>query len=246
MQPVGVRRIRSSSTDHRRSSSDAGAGGGIAGGASAGPAVGNSTQQRRPYDVDMTSLEKHRRLFAMERELQRWKEKAEVSARDAKIREQELLRVNSEQTAVRQRLEHIVREFLEKEKGFAEEMQKSRHEMELLRKEAAADNTALAAAQEAQLQLQRELEASQSREAEATGELSVVVEKLAKADTYIQTLSDEAVAYQLEIQRLQEQLDAAGEELQKKKKEREAEDNYAHLRSWLVGEKSPGIYGRSW
>ncbi|EKG01903.1 hypothetical protein TCSYLVIO_007087 [Trypanosoma cruzi] len=224
MQPIGVRRIRSSSTDHRRSSSDAGVGGGIAGGTSAGPAAGNSTQQRRTYDVDMTSLEKHRRLFAMERELQRWKEKAEVSTRDAKLREQELFRVKSEHAAVRQRLEHIIRDLLEKQKGFAEEMQKSRNEMELLRKDAAADNSALVAAQEAQLQLQRELEASKSHEAEVTGELSVVVEKLAKADTYIQTLSDEAVAYQLEIQRLQEQLDAAGEELQKKNKEREAEE----------------------
>ncbi|RNF22242.1 uncharacterized protein Tco025E_03174 [Trypanosoma conorhini] len=214
MQPAGIRRIRSSSTEQRRSSSS----GGVA---------GASTQQRGLYDVDdITTLDRHRRLSVLEAELRRWKEKAAVSARDASHREQELHRVKYEHATARQQLESVIRDLLEKQKSLSEELRQSRREAQLLREEAAENHSLLAVAQEAQhLQLQRELEASQSREAEAAEELSVVLEKLSKADSYIKTLSDEAVEYQLEIERLQRQLDTAAEEINQKQGAREVERN---------------------
>ncbi|ESL07754.1 hypothetical protein TRSC58_04553 [Trypanosoma rangeli SC58] len=213
MRLVGVRRIRSSLTDHRRSSSSDG----TAGGTSGGPAAGASTRQRGVYNVDdMTSLDKHRCLSASMVELQRLREKAALSARDANHREQELHRVKSEQATVRQQLEHVIRDLLERQKSLSEEMRQSHREMRLLREEAAANHSAREA-------LQQELQACQSREAEAAGELAVVMEKLAKADTYIKTLSDEAVEYQLGIERLQQQLDAATRELARKQDAREEE-----------------------
>ncbi|RNF08016.1 hypothetical protein TraAM80_02948 [Trypanosoma rangeli] len=218
MRLVGVRRIRSSLTDHRRSSSS--------GGTSGGAAAGTSTRQRGGvYDVDdMTNLDEHRRLSASMVELQRLREKAALSARDANRREQELHRVKSEHATVRQQLEHIIRDLLERQKGLSEEVRQSHHEMQLLREEAAANHSARVAVREAQhQQLQEELQASQSREAEAAGELAVVMEKLVKADTYIKTLSDEAVEYQLGIERLQQQLDAATKELARKHDAREEE-----------------------
>ncbi|KEG12644.1 hypothetical protein DQ04_01561110, partial [Trypanosoma grayi] len=212
MSSTGIRRIRSSSADRRWTS-----------GSSDHHHNNNNNDVRvlppdvaaapqRKYNVDdVTSLEKHRRIFSMERELQHWREQAVLAMQDASYREQELLRRRSEHAVVRQDLERVVRELVEKQKGLTAELQQCRQEVQFLRDDAAAKDAEITTAHATQQQLQQEVEASQRREAETTSELSIVVDKLAKADTYIQTLSDEAVARQLEIEQLRAQLSARAE-----------------------------------